>query len=459
MSARIVAFEALQDFIPLYPLYQLLFKDHGLSTAQISTLFVIWSTTAFVLEVPSGAWADTYSRRKLLVLGAVLSGFGYAAWITLPSFTGFALGFVLWGTSSALISGTYEAFVYDELAARNQSARYATLLGRARSASFITNLAATALATPLFEAGGYTLAGAVSITSCLIQAVVAYTLPEAPPTTAPDEDDPAPSPATSPGSGVGVESASASRPTTTPLGGEVSGAASTPRAPADLTGLASPSSPSPARAAFAEYVSMLRSGVGEVLTNRGVRRAVWLVALLGGFLAFDEYFPLLAREAGATTSVVPLLIAGTVAAQAIGGALAGPAYKLPAATFAVGLAATAVLIAAGSLSGSTCGFLPIAIGYGLMQLVIVVSESRLQDAITGPARATVTSVSGLFAEVFAVAVYAGFALGSLWFTMSILVAALTIPVLLTAFVVPFALPPPGTATPPDNSVSAEAIDT
>jgi len=178
-----------------------------------------------------------------------------------------------------------------------------------------------------------------------------------------------------------------------------------------------------------------------------------LVALLGGFLAFDEYFPLLAREAGASTSAVPLLIAGTVAAQAIGGALAGPAYKLPAATFAIALAATAVLIATGSLSRSMWGFLPIALGYGLMQLVIVVSESRLQDAITGPARATVTSVSGFFAEVFAVAVYAGFAVGSVWFTMSILVAALTIPVLLTAFVVPSALPAPR------SSAATEASET
>ena len=108
--------------------------------------------------MPSGAWADTYSRRKLLVLGALLSGLGYAAWITLPSFTGFALGFVLWGTSSALISGTFEAFVYDELAARDRTDRYASLLGRARSASFVMNLAATALATPLFNLGGYTLA-------------------------------------------------------------------------------------------------------------------------------------------------------------------------------------------------------------------------------------------------------------------------------------------------------------
>lgn len=337
--------------------------------------------------MPSGAWADTYSRRKLLVLGALLSGLGYAAWITLPSFAGFALGFVLWGTSSALISGTYEAFVYDELAARDRTEHYPTLLGRARSASFVMNLAATALATPLFNLGGYVSAGVVSVLSCLTQAGVAWSLPEARPVEAARESDEAGT-----------------------------------------------------RAAFGNYLHMLRSGVTEVLTSRLVRRAVALVALLGGFLAFDEYFPLLARETGATTSAIPLLIAGTVAAQAIGGALAGPAYKLPAATFATALAATAVLIATGALSGSAWGFLPIALGYGLMQLVIVVSESRLQDAITGPARATVTSVSGLFAEVFAIAVYGGFALGSMWFTMSVLIAGLTIPVLLTAFVVPFALP-------------------
>jgi MFS family permease len=378
----------------------LLFADHGLSAAQISTLFVIWSATAFVLEVPSGAWADTYSRRTLLILGALISAAGYAAWITLPTFAGFALGFVLWGISSALISGTYEAFVYDELAARDRTADYATVLGRARSASFVTNLAATALATPLFALGGYTLAGVVSVLSGLLQAVVAWTLPEA-------------------------------RAVETAREAEESGT----------------------RAAFADYLRMLRSGVTEVLVSRSVRRAVALVALLGGFLAFDEYFPLLARGTGATTEVIPLLIAGTVAAQAIGSALAGPAYKLPAAIFAVGLGGTAVLIATGALSGSAWGFLPIALGYGLMQLVIVVSESRLQDAITGRARATVTSVSGFFAEIFAIAVYGGFALGSLWFTMSVLVAGLTIPVLITAFVVPFALPEPR------SSVAAEASDT
>ncbi|TDO54714.1 MFS transporter [Kribbella sp. VKM Ac-2527] len=392
LSARIIAFEALQDFIPLYPLYQLLFTDHGLSAAEVSTLFIIWSTTSFLLEVPSGAWADVFSRRKLLMLGAFLSGLGYAAWIVLPSFAGFALGFVLWGTSSALISGTFEAFAYDELAARGSTSKYAGLLGKARAAALVMNLAATLLAAPLYQLGGYVLAGVVSVSSCLLQVVVAMSLPEAAQVATADETE-----EVEPGTG---------------------------------------------RGALGRYRLMLRSGLTEVASNRTVRKAVALVALLGGFLAFDEYFPLLAREVGASTVLVPLLIAGTVAAQAIGGALAGPAYTLRASYFAVGLGLTAALIAWGSLSGTAAGFVPIAVGYGVMQLVIVVAEARLQDSIEGPARATVTSVSGFFAEVFAVTVYAGFALGSVWFTLPILMAALTVPVVLTAAITPSALPAP-----------------
>jgi hypothetical protein len=137
-----------------------------------------------------------------------------------------------------------------------------------------------------------------------------------------------------------------------------------------------------------------------------------------------------------------LLIAGTVAAQAIGGALAGPAYRMRGWVLGVGLALSAGLLAWGAMSGTAVGFVPIALGYGAMQLVIIVAEARLQDAITGPARATVTSVSGLFAEVFAVLIYAGFALGSVWVALPALVAGLTVPLFLTALILPAALPPP-----------------
>lgn len=154
LAARIIAFSGLGDFIPFYAVYALLFSDAGLSLGEISSLFVIWSVTAVVLEVPTGAWAETVSRRLLLFLGPVLHALGFASWILSPNYLGFALGFVLWGAGSALVSGTIEAFVYDELAAVGATRSYAGLMGFAGSASTVGILAATFLAAPLYVLGG-----------------------------------------------------------------------------------------------------------------------------------------------------------------------------------------------------------------------------------------------------------------------------------------------------------------
>ena len=108
---RVLAYHASRDLVPLYSVYALLFADRGVDSGEISLLFIIWSLTSFLCEVPSGAWADTFDRRRLLVLSAVIYG------------AGFALGFVLWGLSSALMSGTFESMVYDELVERGAPER------------------------------------------------------------------------------------------------------------------------------------------------------------------------------------------------------------------------------------------------------------------------------------------------------------------------------------------------
>jgi len=109
-------------------------------------------------------------------------------------------------------------------------------------------------------------------------------------------------------------------------------------------------------------------------------------------------------------------------------------------TMAWALAAAAILTAIGAMEGRWLGFVAIATGYGIAANVMIVAEARLQDAITGPARATVTSVSGLFSEVFALAVFGAFALGSAWVAVSTMVVALSAPILLIAMLVPRWLP-------------------
>ena len=130
----------------LYPVYALLFADRGLSTAEIASLFVIWSVVSFVAEIPSGALADMWSRRKLYALGEWLTAAGYAVWVVWPSYPGFALGFVLWGLGGALGSGALEALVYDELAAERRTAEYARIAGRSGTVGILATLVATLVA-------------------------------------------------------------------------------------------------------------------------------------------------------------------------------------------------------------------------------------------------------------------------------------------------------------------------
>jgi MFS family permease len=253
--------------------YALFFADAGLSTAQVSALFVIWSVVAFVCEVPSGALADAWSRKRLYAVGEVLTAAGYALWLLWPTCPGFALGFVLWGAGGSLGSGALEALVYDELEARGGAAGYARITGRAGTVAILAMLAATLLAGWGLALGGYLLVGGVSVVVKAVGALLALRLPE----------------------------------TTVAAGAGEPG-----------------------------YVAVLRGGLREAVRSRTVARVVLVAALVPGFSALDEYLPLLARDKGAPTPAVPLLFGLTALAMAVGSALAGRAVKRgPAAATAV----------------------------------------------------------------------------------------------------------------------------
>jgi len=76
-------------------------------------------------------------------------------------------------------------------------------------------------------------------------------------------------------------------------------------------------------------------------------------------------------------------------------------------------------------------FPEIALFYGVYRMVLVVADARLQERIAGPARATVTSVANVVAELPAFAVYAAWAMGGMPGVIVLVVAvAGALPVLL-----------------------------
>ncbi|MFI5714965.1 MFS transporter [Nocardia sp. NPDC051750] len=439
LTLRATLFAATGDLVPYYALYALLFADHGFGPAQISLLLALWSATAFVFEIPSGAWADTVSRRGLLILNGILLATGFLLWTVVPSYLGFALGFVLWGMASALRSGTFEALLYDELTARSESRAYARIIGYTRSASELSAVIAILAATPLYLLGGFALVGWASVGCAVLHTALARSLPAAP------------------RSASAAEVAELEDSEGTEPGLDAAG-------PAGLTPRPRPATADPATSgsgSIRRYLRMLRTGVSEAVRVRMVRYGVVLGALLYGITAFDEYFGLLAGEAGAATEVVPVLVAVTVIGSLLGSLLAGRTEDMSARTMALAVGAAAVLFGAGALISGLAlrwpgavyvftglGFAALAAAYGIVYNAGIIAEARLQDAITGPARATVLSVTGLGEEVVSLAVFGFVALMTAWLSISSTLALLGISLAVIALLTPAWLPPrpraPGT---------------
>ncbi|MFW6692781.1 MFS transporter [Streptomyces sp. MAR4 CNX-425] len=417
MAASLYAYTFLDDFVLLYPVYALLFADHGLSLWQVSSLFVLWSLTSLLLEIPSGAWADAFSRRLLLCAGPLLTGAGFALWVLAPSYGAFAAGFVLWGAKGAFASGALEALVYDELGRAGAADRYARTMGRARAAGTVGVMASMAVAAPVFAAGGYAAVGAASVAACLLGAGVATRFPESRAATADtvrgrgptgrDGDgevadvaaDAGPaSGADDPGHGPGSGHSGADDPGSGPGSGDSgSGSDDDP----DSLG----------------WAATLRAGLAELRADPSVRGALLLVpAASAVWGALDEYTPYLVRETGAPDPAVPLYLLLVWAGAAAGGLLAGRveerggAGRAPAGALAALLAAAAVALAAGGLLGTGAGIALVGVAFGGFQVATVLADARLQERITGPGRATLTSLAGVGTDLGTVAVYGAYGL-------------------------------------------------
>ncbi len=327
--------------------------------------------------MPSGALADRIGRRTALVTGALVQAAGFAAWTALPGLPGFAAGFVLWGLGSALASGAQEALLHDGLAAVGAEDHYARVQGWVTAAGLVAQLPAAAAATVLFAVGGYPAAGWVSVAASLGTAALAARLPV---------------PA------VGAEPADGS------AGAEEPG-----------------------------YLALLRAGFTEAVARPAVRGAALAFGLLFGLDAFEEYFPLIARDLGTTTVLVPSALLAVPLVGALGATAGGRAGRLPGGALAALLAAAAGVLAVATAVPHPAGLLGVALFYGLYRMVLVVADARLQERITGPARATVTSVANVVGELAAFAVYGAWVLGGPT-AVAVLVAAtaLALPALLRA---------------------------
>lgn len=345
------AYEFVGDFVLLYALETLLFLDTGLSTGEITSLLVVWSLTTVLAEVPSGVLADVLPRRLIITVAPLLRTVGFGLWVFAPSYPSFLIGFMLWGVCAALQSGSVEALVYDELKRHDATDRYTRLAGRARAAATIAVLTSMLLAPTVFGYGGYVALGIGSLAAGVLNAVVGAAFPE---------------------DRTGRD--------------------------AEFEGLRA-------------YGRTLAAGIREVRNSRIVLFAVVMMAtvmMIWGSL--EEFVALLSVDLGADRQTVPYLVAALTAAVTAGSLFAERFGDWPWRRLGWGLIAAGLVLVAGAWYGGMLGFAVMVSTFAVFAAVGVVCEARLQHAISGPARATVTSVAGLLYEAGAVVFYLSYAL-------------------------------------------------
>lgn len=166
------------DFVFAYAIYTVFFSIKGLSVFQISLILAWWSLTTVLLEIPTGLLADSWSRRKMLVIAPIFKALCFVAWFMAGSnIYIYALGFLFWSLGSSFVSGTTQAFLYDAVSHANKKDDYEKILSRKKSYFNI------ALAISIVSGGfiaGYNINFAIifSVVPLLLSSLFAFLLPE-----------------------------------------------------------------------------------------------------------------------------------------------------------------------------------------------------------------------------------------------------------------------------------------
>jgi len=148
---RLFAVQALLMFILWVPIWVVFLQRKGLSLTQVGLLEgVAWTITAF-LEVPTGAIADRWGRKASIAVGASLYGLAMFLILAEALSPAFLLGYALWNSSTAFVSGADSALLYDSLKADGRAAEAAKQSGRYaainQASQGIASLVGAAIAT------------------------------------------------------------------------------------------------------------------------------------------------------------------------------------------------------------------------------------------------------------------------------------------------------------------------
>lgn len=118
------------NLIFAYVIERLYWASRGMTEQGVVYTEIIYAVVVILLEVPTGALADRWSKKVLLVLSAVLSFSELFILIYANNFWHFALAVALAGLGKALSSGTSNALIFESLKMLGEEHSFEKVSGR-----------------------------------------------------------------------------------------------------------------------------------------------------------------------------------------------------------------------------------------------------------------------------------------------------------------------------------------
>lgn len=135
------------------PVMTLFLQERGLSLWQINSLWSAILISSFLAEIPTGLIADRIGRKRSILIALLLQFFGKVLFIFSQNYGVLLCVSVLSGIGFAFSSGALEAFLFDDLKARNREHDMTWAMGRlsagGRAGNIVSALIGGVLATNL----------------------------------------------------------------------------------------------------------------------------------------------------------------------------------------------------------------------------------------------------------------------------------------------------------------------
>jgi len=135
MFYKFAAYGFLKNLRLFEPFILLFFKNAGLSYTEIGLLMAIKQISVYILEIPTGVYADAMGRRKSMLMSMGSYILSFVIFFLFSSFWLFALAMVLYAMGDAYRTGTHKAMILEYLKIKGIAHKKVEYYGATRSYS------------------------------------------------------------------------------------------------------------------------------------------------------------------------------------------------------------------------------------------------------------------------------------------------------------------------------------